>query len=211
MYNWAFQILVNSNAFASSAWTHFCTNQGILLTLALHGIKTCFAFTKVHFDNSFLSWRYIRQDGHQNISQFFQLWLHRSTWEIADGSTSISHIWGGFGKSLYYKAAFVDGKLLQSCCFVYILHLTSVRLFMLPDLQNKRTIYFSKHVTVRSASSSVTPKSAMAGNTSSLAKKEKAWNPTSVLLFSGPKTSYTAPILFSWLPDSSKTKPVNWG
>ena len=39
MYNWAFQILVNSNAFASSAWTHFCTNQGILLTLALHGIK----------------------------------------------------------------------------------------------------------------------------------------------------------------------------
>ena len=151
-----------------------------------------------------------------------EVWLNHSTLEFANETISISDMWGSF-----MKAWTLRPPSIQSCCFLYILHLTSVRLFKLPDSQNKRTTYFSKLVTVRPVRSSVTPKSQ---NTSSIESRkafqqvaldfplnllvwsqpEKAWNPKSAF-FSGPKTSYATPTLILWLPDSNKTKTDNRG
>ena len=120
-----------------------------------------------------------------------------------------------------FKVTLIGGRLSQSCCFVYILHLTSVRLLRLTDSHNKRTTYFSKLATMTSARSSVTPKFPNAVNTSSLASRKafqqvaldfplnllvrsqpvKASNSKSAMLFSGPKTSYAAPIWILFLPD----------
>lgn len=72
-------------------------------------------------------------------------------------------------ENLNFNAVFVGGKLLQSCCLVYTLHLVSVRLFKSPDSQYNCSTYFSKLNSVVSAKSSVTHKSENAANTSSLA------------------------------------------